>query len=98
MDLSQLSKQFKQDALSTLYSPNYGASLGALTSITRGIPVAKSFNGDRDKSLHISNALVYIGELNKGHSKQAPSDFVGQAVRAGLLSAKYRNVFGRRFS
>ena len=30
--------------------------------------------------LYVSNNVPYIGELNNGHSKQAPANFVGMAV------------------
>lgn len=34
--------------------------------------------------VYISNNLIYIDRLNKGHSKQAPAGFIEAAINAGL--------------
>jgi hypothetical protein len=44
-----------------------------------------------DQTIYISNNVVYIGRLNAGSSAQAPSNFVAQAVKAGLSEgAKFK--------
>ena len=46
------------------------------------------FNIDKNKSIHITNNLSYIGSLNHGHSKQAPASFVQMATLAGLKAVR----------
>lgn len=38
--------------------------------------------------IHITNNLAYIGRLNDGSSRQAPANFVHQAVMAGAKAVK----------
>lgn len=40
--------------------------------------------------LYISNATPYIGELNRGSSKQAPAGFVERALLVGKTAARVR--------
>lgn len=38
--------------------------------------------------IHVTNNLAYIGSLNDGSSRQAPKNFVQQAVKAGAAAVK----------
>lgn len=38
--------------------------------------------------VYISNNLIYIDRLNKGHSKQAPAGFIESAINAGLTAIR----------
>lgn len=40
------------------------------------------------QTIYIVNNVVYGPRLNDGHSKQAPRNFVGKAVQAGIAEAK----------
>ena len=40
------------------------------------------------QTIYIVNNVVYGPRLNDGHSKQAPANFVGKAVQAGIAEAK----------
>jgi hypothetical protein len=48
--------------------------------------VAATYDGGKDQSLHLTNNLPYIGELNRGSSRQAPALFVEAAVAAGAAA------------
>jgi HK97 gp10 family phage protein len=50
------------------------------------------FDINKNNSIHISNSLPYIGALNDGHSKQAPTDFVRQAVMDGLATVRSARI------
>jgi Bacteriophage HK97-gp10, putative tail-component len=50
------------------------------------------FDISKNNSIHISNSLPYIGALNDGHSKQAPTDFVKLAVMDGLATVRNAKV------
>jgi hypothetical protein len=50
------------------------------------------FDINKNNSIHISNSLPYIGALNDGHSKQAPTDFVKLAVLDGLATIRNTKV------
>lgn len=58
-------------------TPNRAAALSA------GLRQIRGYKSGEGKAVHIVNNLKYIDSLNKGHSKQAPSDFVQMAVLAG---------------
>ncbi len=49
----------------------------------------------KGSELHITNNLPYIGELNKGSSRQAPAGFVEIAVKAGIESVKDSKILHR---
>ena len=75
------------------YSTNYGGPFGAQNAIARGTPVAMSYRGEVNNSLHITNNLLYIGKLNEGSSSQAPARYVQTAMgRAILLTIKRRTL------
>lgn len=44
------------------------------------------------QAVHISNNLPYIVPLNEGHSRQAPSGFIEQAVAAGLANVRNARI------
>lgn len=46
--------------------------------------VAASYDGSVHRSLHLTNNLPYISELNGGSSRQAPALFVEAGVAAGV--------------
>lgn len=50
--------------------------------------VAKKYDGDRNRELHITNNLPYIAKLNEGSSTQAPALFVETAVAAGAAAIR----------
>jgi hypothetical protein len=50
------------------------------------------FDISKNSSIHISNSLPYIGALNDGHSKQAPTDFVKLAVMEGLATVRSAKI------
>lgn len=66
------------------------ATANADIAIGKAEAVIEQFDIEKNRSIHISNSLPYIGTLNDGHSKQAPTDFVKLAVMGGLASV--RNV------
>jgi hypothetical protein len=75
------------------YSPGKGRSTeGANTraAIEQGKQVIATYNkgSSRDRSIHITNNLPYIGKLNDGHSAQAPAGFVEKAVMVGVNAIK----------
>lgn len=74
---------------SSLFSPSYGGAHGAATAIMRAIPLISTYDGDINKSLHITNNLMYISKLNAGSSKQAAANYVQTAIKIGVsLSSK----------
>lgn len=38
--------------------------------------------------VYLSNNLIYIDRLNKGHSRQAPAGFIESAINAGLTAIR----------
>ncbi len=54
-----------------------------------GAKIATRVNG---QDIWISNNVPYIGELNNGHSAQAPAGFVQRAVQAGRAVANRTRV------
>ena len=65
-------------APSGLGSPDAGGQ----STISRAKSGMSSRTGDQ--TIYITNNVAYIGFLNAGSSAQAPSNFVAQAVKAGL--------------
>ncbi len=63
---------------------------GATIRHIRG--VARSYRLGR--SIHISNSLSYIMELEHGSSRQAPTGMISQAFVAGLAEAKRQKLLG----
>lgn len=67
------------------YSPGrklgLGESANAAAAIEQGAGVIA--NRQSGQNVWISNNVSYIGTLNTGSSKQAPANFVQQAVMAG---------------
>lgn len=62
------------------------ASLGgnaAAASIAKAEAIIAKYNGDRNKEIHLTNNLPYIGRLNDGWSAQAPAGYVETAVLTG---------------
>lgn len=62
-------------------------SAGPTEALARAQRVAAAYKGG--KALYLTNNLPYIGALNRGHSKQAPANFVQAAVAVGVQ--KIRN-------
>jgi hypothetical protein len=54
--------------------------------------VADRYDGGTHRSLHLTNNLPYIGELNRGTSTQAPELFVETAVAEGASSVRGARV------
>lgn len=68
------------------FVPGEGGSTAAANSeaaMDAARKVADAYDGDEHRSLHLTNNLPYIGELNRGTSTQAPRLFVETAVAAG---------------
>ncbi len=75
------------------YAPNYGGPFGANNAIARGTPVAMSYRGDINNSLHITNNLRYIGKLNEGSSSQASAGYVQEGIKVAVnLTIKRRTL------
>ena len=51
-------------------------------------------------SIYISNAIPYIGPLDRGHSRQTSSGFVARAVSQAVLrtAPKIKTIFTKEFS
>lgn len=60
---------------------------GANAALQRAQAVAAAYKGNT--SLYLTNNLPYIGALNRGHSKQAPANFVQAAISVAV--SKVRN-------
>lgn len=68
------------------FVPGEGGSTAAQNSeaaMDAAKKVADAYDGDEHRSLHLTNNLPYIGELNRGTSTQAPRLFVETAVAVG---------------
>lgn len=76
------------------YSPGDKLGIGETANAQAAIDQAKSVIQTRMKgqSIHITNNLEYIGELNGGSSKQAPENFVGKAVLAAVNAIRATKV------
>jgi Flp pilus assembly protein TadD len=71
--------------------PGIAGSTGdanAEAAIDQASAVIETFNIAKNSSIHVTNNLPYIGALNDGHSRQAPTDFVKLAVMDGLATVK----------
>lgn len=79
------------------YAPGVKLGLGeganAQAAIAQANSAIRLFNVLRDKSLHFTNNLRYIGKLNDGSSAQAPMMFVQRAILAGVATLKNITVF-----
>ncbi len=60
----------------------------AVAAIDAAGQVIETFDIKKNAEIHISNSLPYIGALNDGHSRQAPTDFVKIAVLNGLATVR----------
>lgn len=73
------------------FSPGEAGSTGgqnARSAIGAAAAVVSKYNGDRNREIHLTNNLPYIGRLNDGWSAQAPAGFVEEAVHAGAAQIK----------
>jgi hypothetical protein len=73
------------------HAPGTAGSTGdanAAVAIEQVGEVIEKFDLAKNKSIHITNNLPYIGALNDGHSRQAPADFVRLAVLDGLAKVR----------
>lgn len=71
------------------YAPGDSGSTGAANarrSIEEGTRVITDRATGQD--IWITNNLPYIGELNNGHSAQAPAGFIERAVQAGRATVR----------
>lgn len=68
------------------YHPGNKLGLGETANAQSAMDQARAVIATRTsgQSIHITNNLDYIGELNNGSSKQAPANFVGMAVLAAV--------------
>jgi hypothetical protein len=69
-------------------SPTEAQDPSGAAAIAQAASVVGQYDGDRNSEVHITNNLPYIGPLNDGSSRQAPKNFVQQAVRAGAGAVK----------
>jgi HK97 gp10 family phage protein len=46
-------------------------------------------------AIHITNNLQYMKYLNAGSSRQAPANFVGKAISAGIAAVKGASLLGK---
>ena len=63
---------------------------GAATIQRNESNIEKRFLG---QAIHIGNPLPYIGPLDRGHSQQAPANFVRRAAVAAVSTAQGARVF-----
>jgi hypothetical protein len=61
-----------------------GEQANAAAAIQQAAGQVASWRPSTEVPLFISNNVAYIGKLNEGSSKQAPANFVEQAISAGL--------------
>lgn len=64
------------------------AEANALAAVEAAEQVIETFDIEKNGAIHITNNLPYIGALNDGHSKQAPTDFVRLSVLDGLATVR----------
>lgn len=64
----------------------------AVAAIEAAEKVIETFDIGKNAEIHVTNNLPYIGALNDGHSKQAPSDFVRLAVMDGLATVRSAKI------
>lgn len=68
-------------AVGTLPAPSTPGE-GPNAALARAQAVAAAYRGNSELSL--TNNLPYIGALNRGHSKQAPANFVQAAITVAV--------------
>lgn len=69
------------------YSPGSKGSTGAQNAqaaIDEGRSVIGGFRINKNREIHLTNNLPYIGQLNSGSSAQAPEGFVEEALAAAV--------------
>jgi hypothetical protein len=64
------------------------ADINGQAAINQAIDVIRRYRAGQNRSINITNNLPYIGALNDGHSKQAPSEFVRIATFDGIASIR----------
>lgn len=77
------------------FVPGDGGSTGganAQAAIDAAQDLAKDYDGESHRSLHLTNNLPYIARLNEGSSAQAPELFVETAVATGAASVRGAKV------
>ena len=76
------------------YVPGDKLGIGETANAQAAIDQARTVIETRKsgQSIHITNNLEYIGELNDGSSRQAPANFVGKAVLAAISAVKSTRV------
>lgn len=77
------------------YVPGTGGSTAAANSqaaMDAAKATADKYDGEQHRSLHLTNNLPYIGELNRGTSTQASKLFVETAVAVGASSVRGARV------
>lgn len=74
----------------TTTKPTTGAG-AANDAITQGAGEIGRF-AETDSAIYITNNLPYIQRLNDGYSKQAPANFVQQAIERGVSAIKGARV------
>ena len=62
-------------------------------ALSRGRSTIAGFKAGKDRSIHITNNVPYIGDLNNGTSAQAPANFVQAAVEAGATAVRNSRIF-----
>lgn len=81
------------------YSPGKNLGMGesgnASAALEQGRRAIASYQPGKNREIHITNNLPYIGRLNDGSSQQAPAGFVERAVQAGAQAARSQKIVGR---
>lgn len=73
------------------YSPGQKGSTSeanTAAALAQGRATVAAYDGNRNKSIAISNNLSYIDALNNGKSQQAPAGFVDKAVQVALKEVR----------
>lgn len=63
-------------------------------ALDQGEAVISGYVSGRDLSIHITNNVPYIGELNAGSSAQAPANFVEQALSEAVAAVNSSRIIG----
>lgn len=63
-------------------------------AIAQAAGVVAQYDGDKHQAIHITNNLSYIRPLNEGSSKQAPAQFVEQAVEKAVGAIRGARIIG----
>lgn len=64
----------------------------AQAAIDQGEAVISGYRSGNNVSIHITNNLPYIGELNNGSSSQSPANFVEQAVAEAVAAVNSSRI------